>query len=63
MSIILAIHLLVNVEDINLLYKDIVRELGESYIWHNYISMALGILLNIVGIFVGFFRPKKLILQ
>ncbi len=50
-------------EEINYLYENIIRELGESYIWHNYISVIVGILLNTAGILVSFFKPRKLVLQ
>lgn len=49
--------------EINDLYENIVRELGENYIWHNYISVIVGVLLNTAGIPVSFFKPRKLVLQ
>ena len=62
-SVIALLFIWLQTEEINSLYKHIIRELGESYIWHNYISVTIGILLNLTGIFVGVLRRKKINLQ
>ena len=62
-ALIAAGFILLQTEEINYLYKDIIREVGERYIWHNYISVITGISLNLAGLFVGFVRSKKINLQ
>lgn len=63
MSGILILHNLVTIDEINMMYENIVRELGKSYIWHHYISMTMGVLLNAGGIFINFLKPRNIILQ
>jgi hypothetical protein len=36
-----------------------IEELGQGYVWHSYISMTIGGLLNVCGIFMRFSKPKK----
>lgn len=57
MSIIFAWHFLINIGDMYKMYDVYVGELGESYIWHSYISVIIGFLLNAAGIFIKIFRP------
>lgn len=59
---LLAIALM-QIGETNYLYDAIVVEIGESYIWDSYISIIIGILLNIVGVFTNIFKTKKIILQ
>lgn len=56
-------YLLIQIAEINYLYENIIRELGESYIWHSYLSVTAGGLLNIAGLFVTLFNSKKSILR
>ena len=63
LSFVAAAFIWLQNEEINYLYKHIIRELGEGYIWHNYISVLVGILLNTAGILVRLIKPKKLVLQ
>jgi hypothetical protein len=45
------------------LYQTVILTLGESYIWHTYISVFTGILLNIFGLFIKSLISKKLSLR
>lgn len=45
------------------LHEAIIRTYGENYIWHNYISVISGFLLNILGVFVKSFYSKKINLR
>jgi hypothetical protein len=52
----------VQIEEINSLYEAIVRE-SNSYIWQSYLSITIGVLVNVTGIFLGIhniFKKKKL---
>jgi hypothetical protein len=49
--------------EINNLYQNIIQELGKSYIWHTYISVIIGVLINIAGIFVSLIKPRKIKLK
>jgi hypothetical protein len=50
------------IEEINSLYNDIVRE-SKTYIWQSYLSITIGVLVNIVGIFINMFKSKTHLLK
>jgi hypothetical protein len=50
------------IAEIDSLYNDIVRE-SKSYIWQSYLSITIGISVNVAGIFLGIFKNKKLNLK
>lgn len=50
-----------HLSDLNLLYDDVIPELGISYIWHSYISMIIGISLNLLGLMLGYKKQKILL--
>ena len=51
------------IEEINYLKNDIIKELGENYIWHNFASVIWGLLLNLIGIFIGIYKKNNLKLR
>jgi hypothetical protein len=53
----------IQISEINDLYRHVIDELGESYIWHSYISAGIAILLNIVGILIKDSNERKLTLK
>jgi len=63
MSLVLLWHFLIHNEDMYHFSAHIIREFGESYFRHSHLSVITGVLLNTTGIFIRFFRPKKMVLK
>ena len=50
-------------EEVTFMREQIVKELGENYIFHNYISVFIGIVLNLGGVFINLINSKKISLK
>ena len=42
-SLLVLGHMILHVAELDALHRDIIRELGQSYIWHSWISPVMGL--------------------
>jgi hypothetical protein len=60
MALVLLVFGTLQYDEINDLYRHVIRELGHSYIVHNLVAPILAIVLNSAGIGFGLSRRNKL---
>lgn len=59
MLLILFLFGMLQYDEITYLYDDIVRELGNSYLTHNFVAPIAGVTLNLLGIVIGIVRRNN----
>lgn len=59
LSLMVVAFLSLQTEEIGSLYPHIIRELGQAYIWHSWLSPIAGGLMAVIGTVGGFLRRKR----